>query len=182
MVGREMRPPHRDKRGEARSGLAANVRHVGRDDDDARRDAAFSTASAFRSQPAKSSASPASMATGRPNSARSPPALATDSGRLGVPQRRRRHPRSECARGAAPDSSFIPEDRLDRGLSATMTVAENLCAGLYRRKGLVGPGGVLRTGRARRLRLPRRSAASTCAAQRPRCRSDGSPAATCRRW
>ena len=41
--------------------------------------------------------------------------------------------------------SFIPEDRLDRGLSASMSVAENLCAGLYRRKGLVGLGGLLRT-------------------------------------
>ncbi len=40
--------------------------------------------------------------------------------------------------------SFIAEDRLDRGLSASMSVAENLCAGLYRRKGLVGLGGLLR--------------------------------------
>jgi simple sugar transport system ATP-binding protein len=39
--------------------------------------------------------------------------------------------------------SFIPEDRLDRGLSASMNVSENLCAGLYRRKGLVGLGGLL---------------------------------------
>jgi general nucleoside transport system ATP-binding protein len=40
--------------------------------------------------------------------------------------------------------AFIPEDRLDRGLSATMSVSENLCAGLYRRKGLVGAAGLLR--------------------------------------
>ena len=40
--------------------------------------------------------------------------------------------------------SFIPEDRLDRGLSVSMSVAENLCAGLYRRKELVGPGGLVR--------------------------------------
>jgi simple sugar transport system ATP-binding protein len=40
--------------------------------------------------------------------------------------------------------AFIPEDRLDRGLSATMSVSENLCAGLYRRKGLVGAAGFLR--------------------------------------
>jgi general nucleoside transport system ATP-binding protein len=40
--------------------------------------------------------------------------------------------------------AFIPEDRLDRGLSATMSVSENLCAGLYRRKGLVGALGFLR--------------------------------------
>jgi simple sugar transport system ATP-binding protein len=40
--------------------------------------------------------------------------------------------------------SFIPEDRLDRGLSASMSVRENLCAGLYRRKGLLGLGGLLR--------------------------------------
>jgi ABC-type uncharacterized transport system ATPase subunit len=41
--------------------------------------------------------------------------------------------------------SFIPEDRLDRGLSATMNVSENLCAGLYRRKGLLGPAGLVRS-------------------------------------
>ena len=40
--------------------------------------------------------------------------------------------------------SFIPEDRLDRGLSVSMSLAENLCAGLYRRKELVGPGGLVR--------------------------------------
>jgi general nucleoside transport system ATP-binding protein len=40
--------------------------------------------------------------------------------------------------------SFIPEDRLDRGLSATMSVSENLCASLYRQKALVGPAGFLR--------------------------------------
>jgi simple sugar transport system ATP-binding protein len=39
---------------------------------------------------------------------------------------------------------FVPEDRLDRGLSASMNVSENLCASLYRRRGLVGLGGLLR--------------------------------------
>jgi general nucleoside transport system ATP-binding protein len=44
--------------------------------------------------------------------------------------------------------SFVPEDRLDRGLSASMSVSENLCASLYRSKRIVGPGGLLR-GKAR---------------------------------
>jgi general nucleoside transport system ATP-binding protein len=40
--------------------------------------------------------------------------------------------------------AFVPEDRLDRGLSVTMSVSENLCAGLYRPKGLAGVAGFLR--------------------------------------
>ncbi|MER9934150.1 ABC transporter ATP-binding protein [Mesorhizobium sp. M0088] len=35
---------------------------------------------------------------------------------------------------------FIPEDRLDRGLSATMTIAENVAAGNYRRRRLASNG------------------------------------------
>ena len=40
--------------------------------------------------------------------------------------------------------SFIPEDRLDRGLSATMTIAENVAASNYRLKGLIGAAGLIR--------------------------------------
>jgi general nucleoside transport system ATP-binding protein len=52
--------------------------------------------------------------------------------------------------GASPQArraaglSFIPEDRLDRGLSATMTIAENVAAGNYRLKGLIGAAGLIR--------------------------------------
>ncbi|HLJ71710.1 MAG TPA: ABC transporter ATP-binding protein [Roseiarcus sp.] len=41
--------------------------------------------------------------------------------------------------------SFIPEDRLDRGLSATMTIAENAAASNYRLKRLIGPAGLIRS-------------------------------------
>jgi ABC-type uncharacterized transport system ATPase subunit len=40
--------------------------------------------------------------------------------------------------------AFVPEDRLDRGLSATMTIAENVAAGNYLLKGLIGPAGLVR--------------------------------------
>ncbi len=39
---------------------------------------------------------------------------------------------------------FIPEDRLDRGLCVTMTVAENVSAGNYRTQALAGRGGFIR--------------------------------------
>ena len=39
---------------------------------------------------------------------------------------------------------FIPEDRLDRGVSAGMTIAENVSVGAYRRRRLVNAAGLVR--------------------------------------
>jgi simple sugar transport system ATP-binding protein len=38
---------------------------------------------------------------------------------------------------------FIPEDRMDRGLGLSMSVAENIAAGNYARAGLAGGGGLI---------------------------------------
>jgi general nucleoside transport system ATP-binding protein len=48
-------------------------------------------------------------------------------------------PRQRRAAGLA----FIPEDRLDRGLSATMTIAENVAAGNYALRRLVNGAGLI---------------------------------------
>ena len=142
MVGREMRPPHRDKEAKldpgsppmfAMSGVTMTTPSGRRLLDSIGFSVAAGEILGIAGVDGNGQTELSEVAAGVATiQAGSVSLNGGDVTRLGVRARRRA------------GLSFIPEDRLDRGLSATMTVAENLCAGLYRREGLVGPGGVLR--------------------------------------
>ena len=103
-----------------------------------------STASTWRSAPARCSASPACRATGRPSWSRRSWACARCSAGDDRPRRRRPWSAARPPQVLAAGVGYVPEDRSVDGLVKDFSVAENLVLDLYRPARRTRPGCALR--------------------------------------